>query len=82
MNDYSKNHSKLKKLELSEIVLSYKELIKEDKFDKKESHFVEGSITKLCWSCETAHKKGYMVKDISKGRKIFFCQGCYDRMDN
>jgi len=63
-------------------MISYKELIKGDKFDKNDSHLVEGQITKLCWGCETAHKKGYMVKDVSKGRKIFFCQTCYDRLDN
>jgi len=82
LNDYSKNHSKLKKLKLSEIVVSYKELIKEDKFDVKEYHLVDTHITKLCWRCETAHKKGYMVKDVSKGRKIFFCQNCYDKLKN
>ena len=63
-------------------MVSYKELIKGDKFDKKEYHIVETHITKLCWGCETAHKKGYMVKDVSKGRKIFFCQNCYDKLDN
>jgi len=63
-------------------VVSYKESIKEDKFDIKDYHLVEGHVTKLCWGCETAHKKGYMVKDISKGWKTFFCQACYDRMDN
>lgn len=82
MNDYSKTHSELLKLKLSEILLSYKELIKGDKFDKKDQYFIKTHITKLCWGCETAHKKGYMVKDVSKGRKIFFCQECYDKLDN
>ena len=62
-------------------MISYKELIKDDNFDKNDTYFVEGHYTKMCWGCETAHKLGYMVKDTSKGRRIFFCQECYDKMN-
>ncbi len=61
-------------------MISYKELIKGDNFDKDDAYLVEGNFTKMCWGCETTHKTGYMVKDISKGRRIFFCQECYEKI--
>lgn len=55
-------------------------MIKTDIFDKKDSYAVDTNITKMCWSCETKNKSGYMVKDISKNRRIFFCQDCYNKL--
>jgi hypothetical protein len=63
-------------------MIGYKELIAEDNFDKKDVYFVEGNLTKMCWGCETKHKTGYMVKDVSKGRRIFFCKECFDNLNS
>ena len=63
-------------------MISYQELIKDDHFDKKESHAVGGHYPKMCWRCETKNVEGYMVKDISKGRLIFFCKDCYDKLSS
>lgn len=61
---------------------SYKEIIIGDQFDKKESHSVKGCYPKMCWRCETKHNEGYMVKNLSKGRLIFFCKDCYDKLSS
>jgi len=60
---------------------SYQEIIKGDTFDKKDSYLVSGKHPKMCWGCETKHKEGYMVRDVSKMRSIFFCQDCYDKLN-
>lgn len=62
-------------------MIGYQELIKDDEFDKADSYFVKGKATKMCWGCETKHEEGYMVRDISKGRRIFFCQECFDKLN-
>ena len=59
---------------------SYQEIIKDDQFDLKDSHQVGGHKPKMCWRCETKQVDGYMVKDTSKGRLIFFCKDCYNKL--
>jgi hypothetical protein len=59
---------------------SYMELIKDDKFDAKDFYIIDTDEYKLCWGCETKHKSGYMVRDVSKMRRIFFCKECYDKL--
>jgi predicted SprT family Zn-dependent metalloprotease len=60
---------------------SYQELIKDDKFDKEDSYLVDAKIPKMCWACEKKYQTGYMVRDVSKTRRIFFCKDCYDKLE-
>ena len=57
---------------------SYPELIKEDNFDMKDEYIVNTEVQKLCWGCERKSNSGHMVWDSSKGRRIFFCDDCFE----
>jgi len=59
---------------------SYKELIMDDLFNPTDSYLVNTHLTKMCWGCETKYKIGYMVRDNSKLRRIFFCENCYKKL--
>ena len=74
MNNYPKTILRRSKLK------SYQEIIKDDQFDIKESHQVGGHLPKMCWKCETKQVDGCMVKDTSKGRLIFFCKECFEKI--
>ncbi|MFW9877147.1 MAG: hypothetical protein ACFFG0_28995 [Candidatus Thorarchaeota archaeon] len=56
---------------------SYREIIDNDTFKTEDHYFVDTEVSKMCWRCETKHKSGYMVWDIDKMRRIFFCEDCF-----
>ena len=58
----------------------YKEFIKDDVFDPKDDYYVDTDIYKMCWGCETKHKSGHMVRNVSRMRKIFFCEDCFKKL--
>lgn len=62
------------------IMASYQAIIKDDNFDKQDSYLVDAKIPKLCWGCEKKYQSGYMVRDISKTRRIFFCKNCFEKL--
>ncbi len=59
---------------------SYQELIKGDTFNESDEYFVDANLFKMCWGCETKHKSGHMVWDVTKMRRIFFCEECFKSM--
>ncbi|MFX1313099.1 MAG: hypothetical protein ACFFHD_10885 [Promethearchaeota archaeon] len=59
---------------------SYKEIIKDDVFKTEDEYFVDTKLFKLCWGCEMKHKSGHMVWDITKNRRIFFCEDCFAKL--
>ncbi|MFX1316635.1 MAG: hypothetical protein ACFE9T_12280 [Promethearchaeota archaeon] len=59
---------------------SYKEIIKNDTFNKTDEYFVDTKVFKMCWSCERKHKSGHMVWDTTKIRRIFFCEDCFKKL--
>jgi hypothetical protein len=61
-------------------LVSYQKIIKDDNFDKDDSYLVDAKIPKMCWGCEKKYEAGYMVRDISKSRRIFFCRDCYENL--
>ncbi len=61
-------------------MISYKELIKNDAFDTHDQYFVDTNVSKVCWGCETKHKSGYMVRNMTKMRRIFFCEDCFKKL--
>ena len=61
---------------------SYQEIIKGDTFNESDEYFVNTHMFKMCWGCETKHKSGHMVWDVTKMRRIFFCEECFAKMKN
>lgn len=61
-------------------MISYKELIKDDKFAKADSYTVDTNINKMCWACETKFKAGHMVLKANGSRRIFFCEKCFNNL--
>ncbi|MFX1409424.1 MAG: hypothetical protein ACFFA6_03670 [Promethearchaeota archaeon] len=59
---------------------SYKEIIKNDTFNKTDEYFVDTKLAKMCWGCEKKHKSGHMVWNNSKIRRIFFCEDCFKKL--
>ena len=59
---------------------SYKEIIKGDTFKTTDEYFVDTKVFKMCWGCETKHKSGHMVWDITKMRRIFLCEDCFTKL--
>ena len=59
---------------------SYKEIIKDDTFNKADEYLVDTKVPKMCWGCETKHKSGHMVWDSTKTRRIFFCEDCFKKL--
>jgi fumarate reductase subunit C len=59
---------------------SYKEIIKDDTFETKDNNYVDTELFKMCWKCERKYKSGYMVRDVTKLRKIFFCEECFAKL--
>ena len=62
-------------------MIGYKELIKDDKFDKANSYIVDTNVNKMCWACETKFKAGHMVLNANKSRRIFFCESCFNKLN-
>ncbi|MFX0036585.1 MAG: hypothetical protein ACFE9I_13215 [Candidatus Hermodarchaeota archaeon] len=59
---------------------SYKQIIKDDNFNIKDEYLVDTKLFKMCWGCEIKYKKGHMVWNTSKMRRIFFCDDCFAKL--
>lgn len=61
-------------------MISYKEMIKDDKFNSMDEYSVESGVSIMCWGCESKHKSGHMVWNTTKMRRIFFCDDCFNKL--
>jgi hypothetical protein len=61
---------------------SYREIIQSDNFHFDDEYIVDTNLMKMCWGCEKKYKKGHMVWDASKFRRIFFCEDCFSKLRN
>jgi hypothetical protein len=59
---------------------SYQEIIKNDRFNIGDEYRVDTKVSKMCWGCEKKHQSGHMVWDVTKMRRIFFCEDCFDEL--